>query len=359
MQVPPPPEGCAAFGAGSKVYALFRDGEWYPATIEVGDGQGNFIVRWEDGDSSDRVKRAEELKKRSSADDVSNHWEAISQAANAGREWVDWAWQGVTDTVGPMVFTTCLDDESAAKRHLYRQEGPPAPPPHTIVDDSLNGLMDSGSCYTLAHSGAEKNAAPSFSPTQRLGPRHNDAFESMLGELFRLLDANASGELEEEELARLRGKVSVLRRGAGEAVCTALRAAEEWGIPSNGEALTYTAFKEYVLHVLEVVEPDVSAQEMLLQQFVRSSRQSRAPAPISHSAYGPLSTVEEGMTPVASNCTSGAVPSKLSNGEAAADGHPSRASWRSAMRIASKDRQDSDTVAMDSVHPQRSFAQRV
>jgi hypothetical protein len=168
----------------------------------------------------------------------------------------------------------------------------------------------------------------------------------MLEELFRLLDVNATGALEEDELARLRAKVSVLRRGAGEAVCTAMRAAEEWGIPVGGQAMSYNAFREYVLHILDIVEPDVSAQEMILQQFVRSSRQARA-APVSLSASGPLSTVEEGLTPVPSTCSGAAGFGTLRSGGGASPGStsaspqaapdPSRAEWRSAMRLASKD----------------------
>lgn len=295
------------------------DGEWYPATVEVGNGADAYIVRWEDGDGSDRVKTVHDLRPRLTdkvaADVRGQGWEpvgeALSSAATSSREWAGWAWTGVSTAGldlwgragGPSVFTTCLEEDECGSN--YRQRvvpRPPPPPPHTIVDDGDGGEDAATARLGLPSCASEGSWRPRVAPAQL--SRH---FEGLLEELFELLDGNKSGALEEDEALRLRSKVAVLRRGADEAICGALRAAEEWGLPAGGQPLAYPAFREYVLHVLEIVEPDQQSQEMILQQFVRSGRQHarQAKPPSVPYATGPrLSAVEEAPTPTSACGTS-------------------------------------------------------
>ena len=50
-----------AFQVGDRVWGLYRNGRWYPATIAEARGDGRFVLSWDDGDSEDRVKAAAEV----------------------------------------------------------------------------------------------------------------------------------------------------------------------------------------------------------------------------------------------------------------------------------------------------------
>jgi len=51
----------APFKVGDKVKGKYKNGHWYNAVIVDTDGD-DFILAWDDGDSADRVKRAEDLQ---------------------------------------------------------------------------------------------------------------------------------------------------------------------------------------------------------------------------------------------------------------------------------------------------------
>ncbi len=60
-QLTSPPADSERFPVGTRVSGLYKNGSRYPATVvEVRDG-GEYLLSWDDGDQSDRVKRAEHL----------------------------------------------------------------------------------------------------------------------------------------------------------------------------------------------------------------------------------------------------------------------------------------------------------
>ena len=50
-----------AFAVGERVKGKYMDGFWYTATIEKVEGD-MFVLRWDDGDTKDRIKSASQLQ---------------------------------------------------------------------------------------------------------------------------------------------------------------------------------------------------------------------------------------------------------------------------------------------------------
>ena len=50
------------FRVGDSVDGQYKNGRWYPAVIEERRPDGAFVLKWEDGDTADRVKSARELR---------------------------------------------------------------------------------------------------------------------------------------------------------------------------------------------------------------------------------------------------------------------------------------------------------
>eukprot|EP00929_Paragymnodinium_shiwhaense_P029153 TRINITY_DN1677_c1_g1_i1.p1 TRINITY_DN1677_c1_g1~~TRINITY_DN1677_c1_g1_i1.p1 ORF type:complete len:425 (-),score=107.58 TRINITY_DN1677_c1_g1_i1:75-1271(-) len=57
-----PKQAIPQYGVGDHVQALYMDGSWYNATIQKDNGNGSWAVVWEDGDTSDNIKRIDKLK---------------------------------------------------------------------------------------------------------------------------------------------------------------------------------------------------------------------------------------------------------------------------------------------------------
>ena len=51
-----------AFQVGDRVWGLYRNGRWYPATIAEARGDGRFVLSWDDGDTQDRVKEPADIR---------------------------------------------------------------------------------------------------------------------------------------------------------------------------------------------------------------------------------------------------------------------------------------------------------
>merc|ERR1740117_523415 len=133
-------EAPVAWKQGDRVEAIFQDGDWYPASIQVANGAGSYIIRWDDGDDADRVKSTYELRplRSHSIDGVGSerNWELVGEAVSLGRVWAGWALGGVTSVGrdllkttsggGKAVWNTCLDEndcgDAGKKRTPERTE---------------------------------------------------------------------------------------------------------------------------------------------------------------------------------------------------------------------------------------------
>eukprot|EP00927_Polykrikos_kofoidii_P080142 TRINITY_DN7700_c2_g1_i1.p1 TRINITY_DN7700_c2_g1~~TRINITY_DN7700_c2_g1_i1.p1 ORF type:complete len:420 (-),score=73.25 TRINITY_DN7700_c2_g1_i1:140-1399(-) len=272
------------FRPGDVVEALWGDGEWYPATVEVGNGVDAYIIRWSDGDPSDRVKHARDLRwpnQSSDEDDdrfLLSKLDSIKGTAITGRDLAVWAVRGVASASVNLwkrgsgnnaLFRTCLGDEGCDQRSRKNRKSVET----VVVSDLLAGrcaddLVGRSPPESPVFSGQDPEAKRAHGEESTI----QDGIEPLLKELFLLLDVNFSKALEEEEFTKLREKVAVLRRGAAEETCGALRAAEERALLHKGLPIEYSTFCEYMVSVLNTVEPEEHAQKVIMQQFVNDSR---------------------------------------------------------------------------------------
>jgi hypothetical protein len=80
------------FAVGDRVKGLYKNGNWYLATVEAyNPGDGTYLLKWDDGDSQDRVKTPEQLQK-------------------AGEEYAQW---GSTWETGDVIGLACNLDSGA------------------------------------------------------------------------------------------------------------------------------------------------------------------------------------------------------------------------------------------------------
>lgn len=117
---------------------------------------------------------------------------------------------------------------------------------HELKMDSLDGFSSGA--------GRQLRPVPEEPRAMRL--------EALVRQLFNLQDANADGVLEEAELALLNDKIARLRRG------TTGRALFRDRLDKFGRPVPYATFRKYVLQILQELDSDEAAQEILLEQFV-------------------------------------------------------------------------------------------
>ncbi|CAK9060111.1 unnamed protein product [Durusdinium trenchii] len=103
--------------------------------------------------------------------------------------------------------------------------------------------------------------------------------ETLLQELFRLHDLNNNGLLEIEELVQLNSKVALLHHGRDtnlSAVKARYQQLFKERLDPLGRPVPYRTFRKYVVQVLNGLDPDPAAQEMMLEQFVVEAKSARA-----------------------------------------------------------------------------------
>jgi hypothetical protein len=102
--------------------------------------------------------------------------------------------------------------------------------------------------------------------------------EDLTKELFNLHDLNSNGQLEEEELISLNVKIATLHHGKGanlDEVRHKYRTLFRAKLDPHGRSVPYDTFRAYAVEVLEGLDSDLEAQEMILEQFVAEARAGR------------------------------------------------------------------------------------
>lgn len=103
--------------------------------------------------------------------------------------------------------------------------------------------------------------------------------EDLFLELFRLHDLDGDGALEESELIHLNEQIAVLHHGPEADLCDVrLKYRELFRTrldPEGSGIVHYKAFEKYAREVLDRLDPDTEAQEMILEQFVAEARSAR------------------------------------------------------------------------------------
>jgi len=106
----------------------------------------------------------------------------------------------------------------------------------------------------------------------------SEQLEEMLQELFRLHDLNGNGALEEDELVQLNSKVAMLHHGRDtdlEAVKAKYRGLFREKLDPLGRPVGYATFRGYVQQVLNGLDKNPTAQEMIVEQFVAEAGSAR------------------------------------------------------------------------------------
>jgi len=105
-----------------------------------------------------------------------------------------------------------------------------------------------------------------------------ERLEQLTMELFTHHDISGSGLLEESELILLNEEIARLHHGAGAdiaAVQRKYRALFRDHLDPNGEPVPYKTFRQYARQVLDALDDDHEAQEMILEQFVAEAALAR------------------------------------------------------------------------------------
>lgn len=351
------------FAPGDIVEALHEDGEWYLATIEVGNGSGTFIIKWHDGDTSDRVKHKYYLR-RPGKGEKGNQWEPLGEvvrgAADMGRELVDWAQRSVASARWPTLLSEQKGPERRSRRGVCSLGGAGWGGlfkcfDHGDYDDETSSrkmAMRRATAPRRAESeeDIEGDGIPQWSqpPALASGVQTSRSLTSYCLELFRLHDLTRRGALEGEELKTLVSRIAMMQSGGCAGSGVAACEASTWARfgQRGGQPLSYPAFEAAMFLLLEDMAPERPlAQEVFLRDLIRASTspggssveaQDEEPVPLSAPATAgqdadvpsrtvwrppPLSTVEE--EPPRSGC------SPSSEAGAFSVHGSNRASWRS------------------------------
>jgi len=102
--------------------------------------------------------------------------------------------------------------------------------------------------------------------------------EVLMHELFGLHDLDGNGTLEEIELIKLNEKIAMLHYGKDTdkiAIEQKYRDLFRSKLDPNGEAVGYLPFRRYLKDVLDSVDTDPNAHEMMLEQFIAEAQTGR------------------------------------------------------------------------------------
>mmetsp|Transcript_64671 Transcript_64671/g.152014 ORF Transcript_64671/g.152014 Transcript_64671/m.152014 type:complete len:177 (+) Transcript_64671:46-576(+) len=102
--------------------------------------------------------------------------------------------------------------------------------------------------------------------------------DALMEELFAAHDLNKNGLLEEMELVQLNKKVALLHRQSADKseVEKEYKELFRTNFNANGDPVGFLVFHEYMLQVLNGVDRDVDAQEMMLEQMMWEAQAARA-----------------------------------------------------------------------------------
>jgi len=102
--------------------------------------------------------------------------------------------------------------------------------------------------------------------------------EELVRELFRLHDLNANGVLEERELVKLNEKIAMLHYGKDVdlvAVRKRYRKVFRERLDSNGDPVPYSTYRSYLYKLLNDLDPEIQAQEMIMERFIAEAQAGR------------------------------------------------------------------------------------
>mmetsp|Transcript_57159 Transcript_57159/g.185749 ORF Transcript_57159/g.185749 Transcript_57159/m.185749 type:complete len:232 (-) Transcript_57159:60-755(-) len=109
--------------------------------------------------------------------------------------------------------------------------------------------------------------------------RRSPRLEETLFQLFQLHDLNGNGWLEEDELVQLNSKVALLHRGQDVdlvAVREKYKTLFREKLNAKGLPVPYSVFRRYMLRTLDLADPDMCTQEMIVEHFCSEAALTRS-----------------------------------------------------------------------------------
>lgn len=105
-----------------------------------------------------------------------------------------------------------------------------------------------------------------------------ERLEELTQQLFQLHDLNGDGFLDEAELIKLNEIIAILHQGSDantSVVRQKYQAVFRSKLDPGGRPVPYQIFRRYAREVLEALDQDPQAQEMILEQFVAEAQSCR------------------------------------------------------------------------------------
>lgn len=154
-----------------------------------------------------------------------------------------------------------------------------------IVTGPLGSATAMSSCCGMGRCHEAFDDAAAFSrlvsaatPKSKKSPAAGPTVEAMLQELFGHHDLNSNGLLEEEELVLLNVQVAKLHYGDGTDIVeveSKYRALFRDRLDEDGLPVGYAVFRAYMIEVLDDLDTDPRAQEMIAEQLTVEARVAR------------------------------------------------------------------------------------
>ncbi|CAE7856748.1 CKL4 [Symbiodinium microadriaticum] len=148
-------------------------------------------------------------------------------------------------------------------------------PPSKLRGGFMQSILDSDACGF--HSRCDC-AEASFSGERQKYRMNKPRRDSLLEELFAAHDLNKNGLLEELELIQLNKKIVLLHYGRNadlDAVKSKYQDIFRRNLSTTGEPVNFPVFRDYLHQVLNSIDPDPTAQEMILEQWLAEAQAAR------------------------------------------------------------------------------------
>lgn len=137
------------------------------------------------------------------------------------------------------------------------------------------GLPRCGQRCGASRRALSPNVSVQTSPSERY---HGHRVEAKLKALFKLQDLNGNGLLEQHELVQLNSKIAMLHFGKDTRLSPVKRKYKdlfEAELDAEGQPVPFNTFRDYILRVLDDIDKDPVAQEMILDQWSIEARSAR------------------------------------------------------------------------------------
>merc|ERR1719221_402622 len=140
------------------------------------------------------------------------------------------------------------------------------------------GVEDWLPCAGIGSSSSSPSSTAASRKTARRAKVSQERLEELTQELFQLHDLNGDGFLDEAELVQLNVLVAIMHQGNDANMGTVRQKYQDVfrdKLDPRGRPVPYEVFRSYTREVLDALDTDPRAQEMILEQFVAEAQSCR------------------------------------------------------------------------------------